>query len=266
MLTQKQLNVVVTGGSRGFGKALVKTFAKDGHKVLFTSRKRDNVARTIHDLGMPHNAVGMVADVSRQADIDNIMYSVSRHMGDGIDIWVNNAAVSDGNTAFTQIGPIRVREIVDTNLYGTIMSCQAAIAVMSRQDNRMGHVFNVTGAGANGSITPDYGIYGCTKAAVSQLTRTLRAELSTTGAKVGIHTLSPGMMATDLLAENLCDNKRRIYNILCENPEVVAQQLLPQFKDIVKNKKMARDIHHMTPIKVLYKLLSAHERTDRFFT
>lgn len=280
MLSDKmKLNAVVTGGSRGFGKSLVKSLVYDGHNVIFTSRTEKNILDSIHDLEMPSriragvadrgfqgiskNVVGVMVDVSDPDHMDKLYFSVTRHMSDGVDLWINNAAVSDGNTLFMDTPLDRMESVVNTNLYGTLFCTRLAAKLMLRQpSDRMGHIINVVGAGADGSITPEYSVYGSTKAGVAQFTKTLQRELQ--HQNIGVHVLSPGMMATDLIAENMCEDKRKIYNLLCEDPDVVAEQLIPVLRSLVKNKTKKSYIKCMTLWKALYKMLGGGNRIDRF--
>lgn len=269
---KRQLNVVITGGSRGFGKSLVKTFVKDGHNVIFTSRSEQNIMKLMHELPDEHlrkqKIVGMIADVSCYDDLENLEWSIDRHMKHGVvDVWINNAAISDGNTPFVKTSRGKIKEIIDTNLYGSAIATQKAVDISAKshpRHARMMHIFNVAGSGSDGSTTEDYSIYGASKAGVAQLTRTLQKEMAHDRG-VGIHLISPGMMPTDLLAENVCERKRAIYNILCEDPDVVAACLLPMIKSVVNNNKKAEFLRFLTFWRIVYRLLSAHGRQDRFF-
>ena len=89
--------------------------------------------------------------------------------------------------------------MVETNVLGTMLCCQAAINVI-RQQASPGHIFNMSGAGANGRPTPRFAAYGATKRGLIQLSKSLEAELKMLDIRnVGIHNLSPGMVTTDLL-------------------------------------------------------------------
>jgi chlorophyll(ide) b reductase len=260
------MNVVLTGGTRGLGRSVVNQFVKGGHRVLFTSRNRKNILGTLDELNNPQNAIGLVANVAHPMDWDNIQDSVERNMPEGVDVWINNAAVSDGNTSIVDTADAKLKEIIDTNLYGTIAGSKMAIKLMSRQSpDRMGHIFNISGAGSDGSASPEYAVYGSTKAAIVQFTRSLQHERGAAAGRQGIHVISPGMMATGMLAENVCERKRTIYNILCEDPEVVASQILVDINRIVRDGSKSEYLHYLTPLKVLYRLLTAAQRRDRFF-
>jgi chlorophyll(ide) b reductase len=252
----KKLNVIVTGGSRGFGRSLVKQFVNKGHRVLYTSSSKSG-----HIDDIP-NAKHIVMDV-RISDPDRVYNTFDQFMPNGVDIWINNAAISDGNRKFLDTSSSRLKQIVDTNLYGTLISTKLAIDLMTPY--RKGHIFNVIGAGAGGSITPDYAVYGSTKAGVTQFTRTLQKELAMESCPIGLHLLSPGMMATELLEENLCEQKRIIYNILCEYPDIVATEFVPKIVDIVQKNQKNQKLNYMTPSRILHYFLTASSRKDRFY-
>lgn len=276
-MIHKPLNVVITGGSKGLGRALVKGFSKEGHNVLFTSRSPQNIHSTLDDVPLPLAAsgrvVGLVADAANTRDMDNLEISIERNFGYGlVDVWINNAALSDGNTPFVLTPVDRMKRIIDTNLYGTMAASQRAVEIGEKKKRRLNHriggrklhLFNVSGAGGDGSLTPEYAAYGATKAAIVQFTRTLQREMAVDNG-IGVHLISPGMMATDLLAENVCERKRAIYNILCEEPDVVADALVPQICAVVGRGSTGEFLHFMTLSRVLLSLVKAPWTRDRFF-
>lgn len=263
-----RLNVVITGGSRGLGRAFVKTFSKHGHRVLFTARDQKNIVSTLQEVPPSRTVVGLVADVTKPEDLDNLEFSIERNFMDGVvDVWINNAAIGDGNTAFIDTPLEKVKRIVDTNLYGTMIASQKALDVSAKASPilaRKLHLFNVSGAGSDGSGTPEYAVYGATKAGVTQFTRTLQKELKCDRG-VGVHLISPGMMATDLLAENVCAQKRIIYNILCEEADKVAETLFPEIIDVVNRGSSGEFLRYMTVLRVMMSLAKAPWNKDRFF-
>ena len=123
--------------------------------------------------------------------------------------------------------------MVQTNLLGILLCCKEAIRVM-RQQEVAGHIFNMDGAGANGSATPRFAAYGATKRSLEQLGKSLRAELKFEGiTNVGIHNLSPGMVTTELLMAG-ADNKisKFFINCLAEEPKTVAETLVPKIRAV----------------------------------
>lgn len=102
-------------------------------------------------------------------------------------------------------------QVVRTNLLGTLLGIRQAISLFSRQPGG-GHVFNVDGAGADGFATPNYAAYGATKAGITHVTATLQRELS--GTSVRLHTVSPGMILTDLLLEGATNANKQVRHFL----------------------------------------------------
>ncbi len=113
-----------------------------------------------------------------------------------------------------------------------------------------GAVVNIDGAGSSGMTTPFFATYGYSKAGVPQLMKTLNAELKRAESeaatakgraalqRIGVHTASPGMVATDLLTGGLGWSKgdmrtRRIFNILAEHPDTVAAWMVPRLRGLV---------------------------------
>jgi chlorophyll(ide) b reductase len=100
--------------------------------------------------------------------------------------------------------PAELCAVVGTNLTGSLLGARAAIARMAAQPGG-GKLFLVDGNGAWGNATPGNAAYGATKRALTQLKDSLAAEAAGSGA--GVHLLSPGMVATDLLTR-YADNPR----------------------------------------------------------
>lgn len=259
----KELNVVVVGGTRGLGGALVRTFSKGGHKVLFTSRHRENIAHMLLDVApeKKQKLLGVMHDVTLPNHNRAFKDVVQRHLPEGVDIWINNAAISDHHMQFIAQPIDKIEEILATNLFGSVIASHQALDMFESQPHR-GHLFNIVGAGSDGMSTPGFSVYGATKAAVAQFVKTLRDEVRT---RQGIHIISPGMMPTDLLAHNATPQQLGMFNILCEEPDVVAAYVYDQVIDIVKNNKHAVDIRYMTLQRILYHILTFAQRRNRFF-
>ena len=216
---QSSFAVVVTGSTRGVGRALVREFLKRGDRVLVTSRNQEAVDKTIAQLkeDFPERKiVGMAADVSNGVEVNRLADFAVEQFGE-IDLWINNAGtISSRKEKLTDLSQAEITNTVTTNLVGSLLCTQVALKVMSKQGH--GHVFNMDGAGATGQSTPLYAPYGSTKAALVQLTKTLCEENVDVG--VGVHLLSPGMVITDLLLTGATDQNLQAFNILAELPEV----------------------------------------------
>lgn len=232
-------NVVITGGTKGVGKALAEEFVRIGDNVAICSRDEDRVASTIMELKQfrtfdgNNKVCGQRVDVTKASDVSSFADYAFSEMG-SIDLWINNA----GTNAYTFKPLIHQTEeelasVVQTNLLGILLCCKEAIRVM-RQQEVAGHIFNMDGAGANGGATPRFAAYGATKRSLEQLGKSLRAELKSAGiTNVGIHNLSPGMVTTELLMAG-ADNKvsKFFINCLAEEPKTVAETLVPKIRAV----------------------------------
>jgi chlorophyll(ide) b reductase len=235
-------NVVITGATKGVGKALAQEFVRAGDNVVVASRSPDRVAATVAELDelarqLGNNGtrvVGCTANVAAAADVAVLASTATEALGT-IDIWINNA----GTNSYT-FKPLMEQEaeeiaaVVQTNVLGVLLGCREAIKVMRKQ-SQGGHIFNMDGAGADGGATPRFAAYGATKRSLDQLGKSLRAELQFAGVRnVGIHNLSPGMVTTELLMAG-ADNKasKWFINCLAEEPETVAVWMVPRIRNIV---------------------------------
>ena len=112
-----------------------------------------------------------------------------------VDLWINNAGTNSYMfKTLIETAESDLAEIVDTNVLGVMLCCQAAIKAM-RQQSSGGHIFNMDGAGADGNATPRFAAYGATKRSLVQFQKSLIAEMAMAGINnVGIHNLSPGVL------------------------------------------------------------------------
>jgi chlorophyll(ide) b reductase len=217
-IKNKKLNIVITGGSRGLGKTLALEFAKNKDNVCVLSRSKINL----------DNIKSIQCDVSNKFEITNAL-SIIQDTYPSIDIWINNAGMSGGYRPIIDLSNQNIENIIKTNLLGTSLCCKEIYNIMSQQKTG-GAIFNLAGAGSNGSSTPQYAIYGSTKAAIVQLTKSLQEEWKLSN--VDIHLISPGMMVTDLLLDNMNDNTYDAIEFLIKHPEDVSRFLVPRIKRV----------------------------------
>jgi chlorophyll(ide) b reductase len=116
----------------------------------------------------------------------------------------------------------------------------------SPQQLRTGHVFNMDGAGADGSATANYAAYGATKAGIAHLMESLAAERRAHNLNVGVHTLSPGMVLTGLLLDGATERNKQVFNVLCEHPETAAAYLVPRVRTVIARQEYSTYIRFLT--------------------
>lgn len=182
---------LVTGASRGIGRAIAIGFAEHGADLVLVSRKRDGleaVAQEIEALG--RRAQVFPANLGSPDDIAMLAESVSR-AGIVIDVLVNNAGANPVMTPLVSLGLDAFRKIVDVNLTGPFLLTQALAPAMVARGR--GVVINIA---SNGGVTPAPGIgaYCTAKAALIHLTRAFALELGPSGVRV--NAIAPGLIET----------------------------------------------------------------------
>jgi NAD(P)-dependent dehydrogenase (short-subunit alcohol dehydrogenase family) len=186
---------LVTGASRGIGKAIAKSYVEAGAKVMLMSRKEDALRAAADEIG------GDTAIFAGNAgDIETAQACVAatiKKFGQ-IDIFVNNAATNPYAGPTLGIDPARYDKTFQVNLRGPLFWCQAVWeAWMIDHPGVIINIASVGGLRAEGNL----GVYNLTKAALIHLTKQLAGELGLTRV-VGI---APGLVQTDF-AQMLVDN------------------------------------------------------------
>ncbi len=185
--------VVITGSSRGLGKALAVEFQRAGARVVLSSRDAEAVQRAVAALPRPEDALGVPCDVRDIEQVRNMANAAVGKFG-RIDIWVNNAGQSPGWGKLMDIEETRWRGSFDTNFLGTYHGCRVALEHMLPAHH--GQVINILGVGAD-RPPPNQSAYGTAKAAVAKLTETLAIEYA--GSGVTFSGVLPGMVWTEML-------------------------------------------------------------------
>jgi 3-oxoacyl-[acyl-carrier protein] reductase len=182
---------IVTGASRGIGRATAGALAARGARVGLLARGREELERVAGELGGEH--VVLPADIGERADVEVAVDEFVRQAG-GLDLVVANAGIAH-YAPFTELPIERAEEMVRINLLGTLYTVKAALPHML--DRASGHLVMVA-SGASLRAFPWAATYGATKSAQSAFAEALRHELSGTG--VSVSTIFPGEIATDLHA------------------------------------------------------------------
>lgn len=217
MLMHNKKNIVITGGSSGFGKALVNSLAiKHGNRIFVFSRRKviEHIENVSH----------FQCDISKDSELKRMHELINNDVGK-VDVWINNAAVSGGFKRFDEMSHKIIRDTINTNLSASILNTKFAIDIMKQQEGQ-GHIFNISGAGGNHSNTPLFSVYGSTKSAIVQFSKTVQHELK--GSNISLHILSPGLMRTNLLLDDLDSKTFAIMDIIAENPTTVAEHMSNQ--------------------------------------
>ena len=188
-----ETRALVTGASRGIGRALSVALASRGARLGLLARGREELEALAAEL--PGDPVVLEADVAERQQLTSAIERFAAEAG-GIELVVANAGVAH-HAPFVDLEVERAEEMVRVNLLGTIYTLKAALPLML--DRGAGHVVVVSSGAALRSF-PWAATYGATKAGVRGLAEALRHELSGTG--VGLTTAFPGEVVTGLHAHD----------------------------------------------------------------
>jgi len=194
---------VVTGGSRGIGRAIAIALARQGAAVAICYREREDAAQETAELIRQQHvkALAFRCDVSNEASVGEFFGRVRSDLG-SIDILVNNAGIAR-DSLFVYLDRERWNEVLDTNLSGPFLCIGAVIRDMMLK--RWGRIINIVSASGDvGEIGQT--AYSASKAGLMGLTRTLAREFARQG--VLVNAVSPGLIETDMIA-GLSDARRR---------------------------------------------------------
>ncbi len=190
--------VLVTGGSRGIGKAIVYAFAKEGYNVILNYNSSDQSARDIvEDLKNCDGVVEMFkADISNRDEVNSMMEYAVKEFGK-IDVLVNNAGICNVKL-FTEITEQDWENIMQVNLKGVFNVTQAALrySMIKEKDGSIINISSIDGiAGSSCEVA-----YSTSKAGVIGFTKALAKELALSN--ITVNAVAPGAINTDMLRKN----------------------------------------------------------------
>lgn len=189
--------VIITGSTRGIGRAIAEECAKEGAKVVICSRHDTLVQEACEALKQQGLQVsGITADVSVWADLEKLLQYATRTYGK-VDVWINNAGLSAGMRPLDEWDENEITQMVNVNFVGTLKACRLIIPYFIREGG--GILINISGRGGRCEASPFMAAYASTKAAVSSLTKSLAREYREY--PISIHSIIPGMVATDFYKE-----------------------------------------------------------------
>ena len=196
------MRVLITGGTRGIGRACVEQFVKDGHTVAFLYKSSVDAAE---DLRRSTGAIPIQADIGDSYAVSNAVAQAEQMMG-GIDALINNAGISQIKL-FTDLTDADWQIMLNTNLSGSFYITREVAKGMIRA--HYGRIINV------GSMWGKIGAscevhYSAAKAGLRGLTMALAKELGPSG--ITVNCIEPGVIDTEMNAELGEDDRRS----LCE--------------------------------------------------
>jgi NAD(P)-dependent dehydrogenase (short-subunit alcohol dehydrogenase family) len=194
---------LVTGGSRGIGRAIALALAGAGAQVAVSSRKADACQAVVDEItGAGGTAIAVPGHAGRGEEIERTVATVMENFG-RLDILVNNAATNPQFGLLVDTDEAAFDKVNEVNVKGPWLFARAAYRAWMGENG--GSILNIASIGGLKS-EPFLGAYGATKAAVVSLTRTMAREMGGNGIRV--NAIAPGLVRTDFA------------RVLVETPEI----------------------------------------------
>lgn len=190
--------VLLTGGTTGIGRALLRALAGDGARVLTFGR--DQAALDEALAAADGDVSGLTADIARREDVERIFAAVDARLG-GLDILVSSAAL--GADPIDAMEDAAWRYVVDVNLAGAMACARGALA-------RFGEAGQIVIVGSISAVihAPGESVYSATKAGLAAFAETLRKEVAERNVRVSL--IEPGTTGTDMQEADAGEQRRRI--------------------------------------------------------
>ena len=187
---------LITGGSRGIGKAIASAYVRAGARVFICARGENDVARTVSEIREADgNIAGLAGDVGKAEDARRIVDAAVNRYGT-IHVLVNNASLLGPRVPIADYPAEEWEEVVRVNLTGVLWITQRILPVMIAQ--RQGSIINVSsGVGRIGKAR--WGAYACSKAGLEGFTQVLADELKDSGIRV--NSVNPAATRTGMRAQ-----------------------------------------------------------------
>lgn len=188
--------VLVTGSSRGIGKATAQEFLAGGVRVAINGRTEASVEQTIEELGGHERLVGAPGDVATAAGCEAVVSSSIEALG-GLDVLVNSAGVFT-KTPMAETDEDLWDSLMDINVKGTYLCSRAALYALDKSGGSIVNVASEAGLTGYAGLTA----YCASKGAIVNLTRSMALELAPT---VRVNCIYPGVIDTDMARTGFAD-------------------------------------------------------------
>ena len=263
-------NIVITGSSKGLGFEMARLFKAAGNNVIINGsnqQRLDAAVEKLNSLPGEGKVLGFKASVTESSELQQMIDFAAESLG-SIDIWINNAGVNQPMEAIWELSESDIDSLIAIDLKGAIMGSKLAMEHMIKQGH--GAIYNVEGYGSNDAMMLGLNMYGTTKRAITHFTQALAKESEERGTGVMVGRLSPGIMITDFTVKalggkeniDLPEKTKKVYNILGDLPDVVANFLV---KQMLSNEKNNAHIQWLTSGKAAWRFMTAGFNKRNFF-
>lgn len=208
----KNKTVIITGGTKGLGKAMAVAFKNEGANVVVCARDEDGFENLAKG-----GIVAIKADVTKENELQNLLAVTKEKFGQ-VDIWINNAGIWLSHAFAEDFDMEKVNKMFEVNTIGTINGSRVALRLMKQNEN--GTIVNIISDSALVG-KPMSSTYSASKWAVNGFTKSIREE----NKNISIISIYPGPIKTDIFGEN----KPEKFDTFME-PDYVASVIVENLK------------------------------------
>ena len=213
--------VLITGASKGIGKALAIGFAMAGASVSCAARTKELLGLTVGEIHTKGGkALAVAVDVTKESEVQQMLQDTVEHFG-GLDILVINAGGNPEQRPVADSDPDKWRETIELNLIGAYYCAKTAIPYLKKRGR--GKIITM-GSGQGHKGLAGFSAYACSKAGLWMLTRTLAQELQQEN--ISVNELIPGPVDTGSVSETFRKNVIEKQHEWLKRPEDVVQLAL----------------------------------------
>ncbi|MBQ3485900.1 MAG: SDR family oxidoreductase [Clostridia bacterium] len=263
-------SVVITGSGRGLGLEMARRFCRNGWAVVLNDINPARLAEAKAELEKESASFKVFAfpgDAASYTQLQQLAKFAEDVCGQ-IDIWINNAGVNQPMKPVWELAEKEIATLVEVDLKGAVLGSKVAMETMLPR--KQGAIYNLEGYGSNDAMMLGLNMYGTTKRAVTHFTQALAKECEERNAGVIVGRLSPGIMITDFTVKALGDAEaidlpektKKVYNILGDYPDVVADFLVSR---MLTNTKNNAHIQWLTNGKAAWRFMTAGFSKRDFF-
>lgn len=262
--------VVITGSARGLGYEMAKQFIQNKYNVVICDILEEKLEEAKNNLEKLSNAKGSVlalkCDVTVESDLQNVLDKAVETYKN-IDIWINNAGVNQPMCPIWEVDSEKINRLIDIDLKSAIIGSKIAMKQMIKQG--FGQIYGIEGYGSNDAMMLGLSVYGTSKRGLTYFLDALAKEVEEKKLPIQIGKLSPGIMITEFIthamgneAFELPEKTKKVYNILGDYPDVIAEFLVSK---MITNKKNCVRINWLTNAKASFRFMTCAFNKRDFF-
>lgn len=260
---------VITGSARGLGFEMAKQFKANNFNVVICDileEKLNKAKEELEKIDGKGKVLSVVCDVTSERDLQNVMAKTLEAFNE-VNIWINNAGVNQPMVPIWEVPSDKINKLIDIDLKSAMIGSKIAMNQMIKQG--YGQIYGIEGYGSNDAMMTGLSVYGTSKRAITYFFKALANEIKEQKLPLKVGVLAPGIMITDFITHSmgteefeLPEKTKKVYNILGDYPDVIAEFLVTR---MISNTKNDVKINWLTNAKASLRFMTSRFNKRDFF-